>query len=94
MKLESIPIKLEFTEPSGIEAIAWQIVKDKSEYAYFVHTGEVKFYPNTAEHSNFLTDVQNLRDQLIGSEFAAKVDRMFAERELISENLRQVRGDK
>lgn len=94
IKLESAPIELEFAEPSGIDAIAWQIVKEKSEYAYFVHTGEVKFYPNTPEHSDFLADVQNLRDQLIGSEFAKKVDRMLTEREIIAENLRQIRGDR
>lgn len=94
MKLESVPIELEFAEPSGIDAIAWQLVREKSEYAYFVHTGEVKFYPNTPEHSDFLADIQNLRDQLIGSEFAKKVDRMLAERKIIAENLQQIGGDR
>ena len=89
-KIESTVLELEFSEPSGPDSLVWQRVRDQSEYAYFVHTGEVKFFPKTPEHASFIEDIRGLRDELGGTAFAQKVDHFLAEKLAIEENLRNI----
>ncbi len=60
-EIESKPRLIQITEPKGLDAKVWNAIKNDRAMAYYLHTGDVMFHPNSEQAKNFKKRIEALQ---------------------------------
>ena len=88
-RLESEPVVIEISHPTGMDALVWEKIKTDKAYAYFLQTGDLKFVPGSVEEWEFVASLQRLAEEFPGTKFAVKIEQGLAKRNAILNDLQR-----
>ena len=91
-EIESVPLAIDISAPEGRDAIVWEKMKDNSEYAYFLQTGDFASLPETLERETFVASLRQIVSELDGSKYGMSIRDKLVKYDAMKENLRQVQA--
>lgn len=73
-RIESQPVKIDIAEPTGDDLKVWNIIKDRGDFAYFLHEGEflISSY-KTQERAKFEQEIEVIINQYPDSMIATRM---------------------
>jgi hypothetical protein len=59
--IESIPSKIQISQPTGADASLWNEMKHERALGYYLHTGDVLYFPGSTEAKNFKQRIERIK---------------------------------
>ncbi len=92
--IESEPVTVDLSEPVGAEGSVWDRIKSDGAYAYFLQTGDVKYYPGSEAADKFRDDVRRLSNENPNSGVAKQIGERLVDHEKHLEDVRRLKLEK
>lgn len=70
----SEPIEIDITQPVGTDAVVWEQIKSDGAFAYFLHTGEVKYMPGSEEARDFTEKLRSITSDYPNTNFSERLN--------------------
>lgn len=90
MRIESPPVKINITEPTGDDLKVWNIIKDRGEFAYFIQESEFPISSHkTRERTEFEEEIQQIVDRYPNSLIVNQMERSLQRFRASEEKIRK-----
>ena len=66
-------IEIDVTLPVGSDAVVWEQIKTDGAFAYFLHTGEVKYMPGSEESQVFVEKLRSITADYPNTNFSERL---------------------
>lgn len=86
-ELESEPVEINVTEPVGFDAVVWEQIKTDGAFAYFLHTGGVKYQEDSAEAQKFVEKLKSITSDYPNTNFSERLNEGLAKYQRNLENV-------
>jgi hypothetical protein len=97
IEIESEPIQIIISEPTGDDLQVWNLIKDRGDIAYFIQQGEPKTYKES-EKGKLLTDIEKITtdypNSFLGTQIKQSLEEFRTDEKKIKESRQQIQKNK
>ena len=86
--IESAPIEITVSEPTGIDREVWEVLKTDPEYGYFIQSGGPKGHPTTPRNVQMMETLEKIANDQPLSRYTEGINQSLSKHRAVLEDLR------